>query len=158
MNEELYSINVEDSKKDRYNMIDIGKQRVVIENVKPQIEGGRFPIKRTVGERVMVTADIFADGHDTVSARILFKGPNDKKWQESKLTFSENDLWTGEFRVRDLGAYCYTVEGWVDHFRTWQKDLRKKFDAGQDLKVELQIGLEYIERAIKRACADDKKI
>jgi len=138
-------------------MSDKGKKRVVIEDVKPQIEGGRFPIKRTVGEKVMVTADIFADGHDTVFARILFKGPNDKNWRESRLTFIENDLWSGEFRVKELGTYRYTVEGWVDHFRTWQKDVRKKFDAGQDVKVDLQIGLDSIDRAIKKSGADDKR-
>ena len=133
-----------------------GKTRVVIENVKPQIEGGRFPVKRAVGEKVVVTADIFSDGHDTVSARVLFKGPNDKDWKESSLTFMENDLWSGEFRVTDLGTYRYTVKGWVDHFRTWQKDLRKKFDAGQDINVDLQIGLEYVDKAIKKAGKDDK--
>ncbi len=137
-------------------MIENGKQRVVIEDVRPQIEGGRFPIKRAVGEKIVVTADIFSDGHDTVSARVLFKGPNDKDWKESSLTFIENDFWSGEFRVKDLGRYLYTVEGWVDHFRTWQKDLRKKFDAGQNVKVDLQIGLDYIDKVIKKASADYK--
>jgi starch synthase (maltosyl-transferring) len=137
-------------------MIDNGKKRVVIENVRPQIEGGRFPIKRAVGEKVVVTADIFSDGHDTVFARVLFKGPNDKDWKESSLTFIENDLWSGEFRVKDLGTYLYTVEGWVDHFSTWQKDLRKKFDAGQDVKVDLHIGLDFIDKAIKTSSGEDK--
>lgn len=104
-------------------MINNGKLRVVIENVKPQIEGGRFPIKRAVGEKVEVTADIFADGHDTVAARLLYKGPKDESWRFSPVKFEANDLWRGEFTVRDLGKYHYTVEGWVYHFRTWQKDL-----------------------------------
>ncbi len=138
-------------------MIDIGKKRVVIEDVRPQIEGGRFPIKRAVGEKVVVIADIFSDGHDTVSARVLFKGPDDKDWKESSLAFIENDLWSGEFRVTDLGIYHYSVEGWVDHFRTWQKDLKKKFDAGQDVKVDIGIGLEYIKEVIERAKGKDRK-
>ncbi len=133
-----------------------GKKRVIIENVRPQIEGGRFPVKRALGEKVVVTADIFSDGHDTVSARVLFKGPHDKDWKESGLTFLENDLWSGEFKVKDVGTYSYTVEGWVDHFRTWQKDVKKKYDAGQNVNVDLQIGLEYIDRAIKKAGGDDK--
>jgi len=137
-------------------MTNDGKKRVVIENVRPQIEGGRFPIKRAVDEKVVVTADIFSDGHDTVSARVLFKGPDDKDWEESRLTFRGNDLWSGEFRVKDLGTYRYTVEGWVDHFRTWQKDLRKKFDAGQNVKVDLQIGLDYIVKAVNKADKEDK--
>jgi len=137
-------------------MIDNGKKRVVIENVRPQIEGGLFPIKRAVNEKVVVTADIFSDGHDAVSARVLFKGPDDKDWNVSGLTFIENDLWSGEFRVKVLGTYRYTVEGWIDHFRTWQKDLRKKYDAGQDIKVELRIGLGYINHVIDTADGEDK--
>ncbi len=137
-------------------MTDNGKKRVVIENVRPQIEGGLFPIKRAVNEKVVVTADIFSDGHDRVSARVLFKGPDDKDWKVSGLTFIENDLWSGEFRVEALGTYCYTVEGWIDHFRTWQKDLRKKYDAGQDIKVELRVGLGYINHAIDAADGEDK--
>jgi starch synthase (maltosyl-transferring) len=137
-------------------MMNDGKKRVVIENVRPQIEGGRFPIKRAVGEKVKVTADIFSDGHDTVSARILFKGPDDKQWKESPLEFVRNDEWTGEFTVKTQGIYLYTVEGWIDHFRTWQQDLRKKVDAGQDVKVDLQIGLDYIGKSIKKASEDNK--
>lgn len=137
-------------------MIRNGKQRVVIEDVRPQIDGGRFPVKRATGEKVVVTADIFSDGHDTVCARVIFKGPNDRDWKESALQFVQNDLWTGEFTVKDLGTYLYTVEGWVDHFRTWQKDVRKKFDAGQDIKVDLQTGLDFIDQAIRKAGRDDK--
>jgi starch synthase (maltosyl-transferring) len=145
-------------KKDSFAvMIDNGKKRVVIENVRPQIEGGRFPVKRAVGEKVTVTADIFSDGHDTVLARILFKGPHDKVWSKSMLTFLENDLWSGEFMVTDLGTYRYTVEGWVDHFRTWQKDLSKKFEAGQNMDVDLQIGLDFIGKVNKRATGEDNR-
>ena len=133
-----------------------GKKRVIIENVSPQIEGGRFPVKRALGEKVKVTADIFSDGHDTVRARILFKGPNDNDWQSAPLECIGNDLWSGEFPVKEMGAYLYTVEGWIDHFITWQKDLKKKFDAGQDVKVDLQIGLDYMAHAIKKADNEDK--
>ncbi len=133
-----------------------GKKRVIIENVRPQIEGGHFPVKRAVSEKVEVTADIFSDGHDTVSARILFKGPDDTDWNTSTLSFIKNDLWSGEFKVHNVGTYHYTIEGWVDHFRTWQKDVQKKFDAGQDVNVDLQIGLEFLDRAIKKAGNEDK--
>jgi starch synthase (maltosyl-transferring) len=138
-------------------MINNGKLRVVIENVKPQIEGGRFPIKRAVGEKVEVTADMFADGHDAVTARLLYKGPKDGTWKSSPMNCEVNDLWRGEFTVRDLGEYHYTVEGWVDHFRTWQKDLKKKYDAGQDIRVDLQIGNEFIKDALSKAKGDDAK-
>lgn len=138
-------------------MLNNGRNRVVIENVKPEIDAGRFPIKRAVGEKVVVLADIFADGHDAISARLLHKKQNDRGWQEVPMKFFDNDRWQGEFTVEALGIYLYTLVGWVDHFQTWQKDLKKKFDAGQDLKVDLLSGVELIEAAAKRAEGENAK-
>jgi starch synthase (maltosyl-transferring) len=134
-----------------------GKKRIVIENVRPEINSGRYPIKRATGEKVVVTADIFSDGHDTISAAILFKGPKDRGWQQSTMKFEINDQWSGTLTVQDIGIYYYTVEGWVNHFMTWQKDLKKKFDTGQDVKVEILIGLGYIKDVAERAKGKDRK-
>lgn len=134
-----------------------GRKRVVIENVWPEIDGGQFPIKRVVGEKVIVRADIFTDGHDSVSARLLYRKAKDKSWQEVPMQFVENDRWEGEFPVEEIGIYHYTLQGWVDHFKTWQKDIKKKFDVGQDIEVDLLIGVEYIEAAAKRASGNDEK-
>ena len=124
-----------------------GRRRVVIENLNPEVDGGRFPIKRVIGEKLVVTADIFADGHDAISARLLYRAPKDKEWREAPMAFVENDRWRGEFVVDEIGIYHYTVEAWIDHFRTWQRGLKKRFDVGQDLKVDLWTGAEYIEKA-----------
>jgi starch synthase (maltosyl-transferring) len=133
-----------------------GRKRVVIEHVQPEIDGGRFPIKRVVGEKVVVQAAIFADGHDSISAMLLYKGHNDGEWKEAHMRFIENDTWRGEFIVEELGIYHYTLLGWVDHFKTWQKDLKKKSDADQDVSTDILIGVEYIREASKRATGDDK--
>jgi starch synthase (maltosyl-transferring) len=134
-----------------------GKKRVVIEHVQPAIDSGRFPIKRVVGEKVVVQADIFADGHDSVSARLIFKGPDNDGWKEVPMRLVENDRRKGEFIVEQIGIYYYSLLGWVDHFKTWQKDLKKKYDAGQDIRVDVLIGIELIEEASKRASGDNKK-
>jgi starch synthase (maltosyl-transferring) len=134
-----------------------GRRRVVIENVKPEIDGGLFPIKRVIGEKVVVTADIFADGHDAISAKLHYRPPKDKEWKEAPMTFVENDRWRGEFWVEEIGVYRYTVNAWIDHFRTWQRDMRKKYDAHQDLKMDLLIGAKYVEEASQRATREDKK-
>jgi starch synthase (maltosyl-transferring) len=134
-----------------------GRKRVVIEHVEPEIDGGRFPIKRVVGEKVVVQADIFADGHDSVSARLLYREEGDDEWNEVPMSFIESDRWMGDFTVEKLGIYLYTILGWVDHFNTWQKDLKKKFDAGQDVSVDTLIGVKYIEEASKKASEIDKK-
>lgn len=137
--------------------MDDGRKRVVIENVKPEIDGGRYPVKRVTGEGVKVTADIFTDGHDSVSASLLYRSGAGKEWMESPMKYIENDRWDGEFIVEGVGKYFYTVRGWIDHFRTWQKDLRKRMDAGQDLKIPLLLGTEIIKKVSNAASDDDKK-
>jgi starch synthase (maltosyl-transferring) len=134
-----------------------GRRRVVIENLKPEIDGGRFPIKRVIGEKVVVAADVFADGHDAISARLLYRRLHDPAWEAVGMSMIENDRWKGEFVVEEIGIYRYTIEGWVDHFKTWQKDLRKKFDAGHDLGVDLLIGAGLVEETSRRASKEDQK-
>ena len=100
------------------------RQRVVIERVKPEIDGGRFPIKRAIGEEVKVRAGIFVDGHDQLSAVLLYRRADEKDWRETAMEPLVNDEWEGAFIVEEKGLYHYTLKGWVDHFRTWQKDLK----------------------------------
>jgi starch synthase (maltosyl-transferring) len=133
-----------------------GRKRVVIENVKPEINGGRFPAKRVTGEEVLVQADIFADGHEAISARLLYRSPQDKDWSDVRMHFLANDRWQGKFRVTELGMYRYTLQGWVDHFRSWQKDIRKKFDAGQDISVDMLVGIQLMEATAERISGEDK--
>ncbi len=128
-----------------------GRRRVVIEGVEPEIDGGRFPIKRTVGERVRVEADVFADGHDAIACVLRWRAEADDGWREARMEPLGNDRWAGEFRVARLGRYRYTLAGWVDPFETWRRDLRKRAEAGQDLDVPLRIGAELVEEAARRA-------
>ncbi|HEX6972780.1 MAG TPA: alpha-1,4-glucan--maltose-1-phosphate maltosyltransferase [Vicinamibacterales bacterium] len=122
-------------------------RRVVVENIQPQVDCGRFPIKRTPGETVNVTADIHADGHDTLAAALLYRKAGAAKWRETPMTPGVNDAWTGSFTVDELGRYEYTVEGWVDRFASWRHELSKKFGAGQDVSSELLEGAALIEAA-----------
>lgn len=134
-----------------------GRKRVVIENVRPEINGGRFFIKRVIGEKVIVRADIFADGHDEVSANLLYRKARETSWREMPMKIVANDRWEGVFVVEDLCMYYYTVQGWVDHFATWQMDLRKKIDANQNVRVDILVGTEHIDRAVKRATGNGTK-
>ena len=83
---------------------------MVIEHVQPEIDGGYFPIKRIIGEKVKVTADIFTDGHDQISAALLFRKQGKEKWQVSPMSLVGNDRWSGEFTVEEIGIYEYTIE------------------------------------------------
>jgi starch synthase (maltosyl-transferring) len=126
-------------------------RRVVIENVDPEIDGGRFPIKRVVGEKVLVQADVYADGHDAVGAALLYRRPGESLWHEEAMSPVDNDRWQGGFSVDALGTYEYTVAGWVDKFQTWSRNLRKKADASQDISVDLLIGAAIVRQASERA-------
>ena len=136
---------------------DTARKRVIIEGVSPEIEGGRFPVKRTVGERVRVEADIVADGHEVIAAQLLYRRESDRDWKVAPMRPLVNDRWQGEFQVFDLGRYRYAIQAWVDRFRTWQRDLAKRVEAGQDVAVELLVGAGIIEAAAKLASGKEAR-
>jgi starch synthase (maltosyl-transferring) len=141
-----------DSAPDRCNSQ--SRQRVTIERIGPQINCGRFPVKRIVGEFVSVEADIFADGHDVVQAVLKHWKPTGEV-SEAPMQLWENDRWRGQFEVTEVGRHRYGLEAWVDHFETWLRDLRKKVEAGQDVSADLKIGAHLVEQAAKRAPSPD---
>jgi starch synthase (maltosyl-transferring) len=129
--------------------------RVVIEGVQPEIDGGRFPIKRVAGDRIMVEADVFADGHDVIACRLLYRREEEADWQEQPMTALGNDRWRAEFTVGTIGRYRYTVEGWVDPFLTWRHGITLRIRAGQDVSTELEIGSYVVEEIASRATAPE---
>jgi starch synthase (maltosyl-transferring) len=131
-----------------------GRCRVVIERVSPEIDCGRFPIKRVVGEKVIVEADVFADGHDRVACQILYWQGN-QGVQSSPMEPLGNDRWRGEFAVNTIGKYQYTVEGWIDCFQSWRDAFEKKIAAGQDVHLDLVVAVKLVEGAVTRATTED---
>jgi starch synthase (maltosyl-transferring) len=125
--------------------------RVIIEDVRPEIAGGRFSIKRVVGEEVRVTADVFADGHDALSAVLRWRQEDSSAWQEVPMAPVGGDCWEGRFAVSELGRYEYTLEAWVDRFSTWQQGLAKKVSSRHDVSAELLEGADLVREAAQRA-------
>jgi starch synthase (maltosyl-transferring) len=134
-----------------------GRRRVLIEGISPEVDDGRFAVKRVVGERVLVEADVFADSHDVISCVLLYRREADAQWNESPMRFIANDRWQGEFRVTQVGIYYYTLQAWIDLFRSWCESLVKKVEAGQDVCIELLVGAALIEVTSKRAAGSDVK-
>jgi starch synthase (maltosyl-transferring) len=129
-----------------------GQSRVVIENVQPQVDGGLYPAKRTVGESVTVTADIFGDGHDHIRAHLLYKKDGAASWQTIEFKPTYNDSWYATFPVTEKGLYVFTVMAWIDHFDTWFDGFKKKAAAKVDVKIELLEGINMLKRlAVKDA-------
>ena len=127
-----------------------GRRRAVVEGVTPLVDGGRFPIKRIVGDRVVVEADAFADGHDVVVA-VLRHRPPGGDWVELPMEPLGNDRWRAAFELESIGRHEYTVAARTDAWLTWRGDLAKRLDAGQDVTVDLQIGAALVEAAAGRA-------
>ncbi|HEY2598109.1 MAG TPA: alpha-1,4-glucan--maltose-1-phosphate maltosyltransferase [Candidatus Dormibacteraeota bacterium] len=132
-----------------------GRRRVAIEAVSPQVEAGRFPAKRSLGERVAIEADVFADGHDAVACVIRYRHQSESAWTEVPMAPLGNDRWRAELNVSQLGRYLYTVQGWVDRFQTWRLQLAKRIAAGQDVSLELKVGAQLVEAAAARAEGGD---
>ncbi|MGH7919293.1 MAG: alpha-1,4-glucan--maltose-1-phosphate maltosyltransferase, partial [Candidatus Dormibacteraceae bacterium] len=127
-----------------------GRRRVAVQRITPQLDGGRYPIKRTIGERVRVEVDLFTDGHDQPAGALRHRA-GEGPWQETPLEPLGNDRWAAAFTVDRLGPWSYTVEGWIDRFGTWSADLVKRLDAGQDVTVDLRIGARIVRAAAGRA-------
>jgi starch synthase (maltosyl-transferring) len=137
---------------------DDGRRRVVVERVLPEIDGGRFAIKRTSGESVEVTAHAHADGHDVLSVRLQHRPAGDPAaaWHEVPMAPLGNDEWQAAFVVGPPGLHEYTVEAWVDHFLSWRRELELKAKAGVDVTLELTEGATLVAEAAAR-CAGPRR-
>ena len=144
-----------------------GRRRVIVEEIQPQVDAGRYPAKRCLGDIVRVTAAVFGDGHDHVAGRVLYRHSSSKEWQSAPFSPLVNDLFEAEFPVDKLGTWYYTVEGWVDHFDTWVHDLGKRLAAQpdtkeptqqvgpQDIPLALRIGASHLDDVASRATGED---
>jgi starch synthase (maltosyl-transferring) len=128
-----------------------GQARVVITAVRPEVDGGRFPAKRIVGDEVTVEADLFADGHDQLAAVVRHRHEGDTEWTEAPMTLDVNDRWLAHFELDRIGVHRYTVDAWVDRFRTWSHDMRVKVAADVDDSSDRQVGIDLCEQAATRA-------
>ncbi|MEX2561104.1 MAG: maltotransferase domain-containing protein, partial [Pirellulales bacterium] len=132
-----------------------GRSRVVINALKPEIDCGRYPIKRAIGEHVVVETAAFTDGHDRVRSVLRYRREDAGNWLESPMEPLGQDRWRGQFTVSELGRYRYTVQAWVDRFHTWRHDLEKRHQAGSVQAVDLWVGAELVRQAASRASRSD---
>jgi starch synthase (maltosyl-transferring) len=129
--------------------------RVVVENVSPELDAGRFPVKRTVGEEVVVEADAYAEGHDVVVAVLRHRRESEREWSETPMHAVGNDRWRASFRIGALEPHRYTVEAWVDPLAGWLRGIARKLEAAAVEPVDLLVGAELVDAAAARAAGDD---
>ncbi len=141
------------------NRMEDRRVRVVIEGLTPEIEGGSFPVKRVPGERLEVEADIFADGHDQVSARLLYRRAPESEWTETPMEPLVNDRWRGAFTPYDIGEYVYTITAWVDRFKSWRNALNKRQSSEKEaLALAMLDGAALIRQAAEGIAAPEYSI
>jgi starch synthase (maltosyl-transferring) len=129
-------------------------RRVAIRAVRPQVDGGRYPAKRSVGELIDVEADVFTDSHDGILATVCWRPKGARRWDEAPMVHLGNDRYRGEFTVDEPGRYEFRVTGWIDRFGTWQRDTRTKLEAGVATSVDLAIGADLL--AALKARGEDR--
>ena len=140
------------------NRVTRGDVRTVwIGNVQPELEGGRYPVKREVGDLFDVTADILREGHEALAAVLLYRPIKDTRWREVRMEPVDNDRWTARFPLEENTRYLYTIEAYPDAYRTWAADLKKRVAAGMEVGSELLEGAELLRRTLPHAAGADRQ-
>jgi starch synthase (maltosyl-transferring) len=130
---------------------------VWIGNVWPELDGGRFPVKREVGDLFEVTADILREGHEALAAVLKYRTVKDTAWREVWMQPLGNDRWVARFPLEENIRHLYTLEAFPDQYRSWAEDLRKRLAAGMEVMSELLEGAALLRRALPRAAGADRK-
>jgi starch synthase (maltosyl-transferring) len=133
-------------------------RRYQIEDVYPNVDGGRYPVKRIAGEPIDVWADIFRDGHDVTEAALLWRSEKERQWCRERMRFHSNDRWTASFTPAQPGRYVYRIEAWTSEYATWRRDLLLKREAGRDIGLEAREGAELLASAPLRRPLDRKAV
>lgn len=129
---------------------------IIIEGVRPEIDGGRWPIKREVGDRLEVSADIFKEGHDTLACVLRYRPVTEEAWREVPMVHVDNDRWAGHFDLTHNTRYRYSIGAFVNLFDSWRVEVTKKYEAGESIESELLEGLALVRATVRRAFGPDQ--
>src|SRR5271163_5221994 len=134
------------------------RNHIVIEDVTPSVDGGRYPAKRIAGDRCVVEADIFREGHQILRAAVKWRRKQDEAFDEAPMLAIENDRWRGEFRPTDNTRYVFTIEAWTDLFASWLADFTKKVKAARPVASDILEGIALVEKMLSSARGADREL
>src|SRR3984957_8834735 len=126
-------------------------RHIVIEDVTPSVDGGRYPAKQIAGEPCVVEADIFRDGHEVLCAAVKWRRKQDEVFDEAPMAAIDNDRWGGEFIPSDNARYVFTIEAWTDLFASWLADFTKKVTAARPVASDILEGIALVEKMLSSA-------
>jgi starch synthase (maltosyl-transferring) len=132
---------------------------IIIQNIYPAIEDGKYPVKRRIGDTVKVTCEAFRHGHDDIKMTLQTRIKGQKKWRKTSMDCTNGGLDTYEasFTVDLQGTYEFQLCGHTDHYENWTHDTVKKRDAGDDLESDLMAGEILLETCATRATQKDSQ-
>src|SRR5512140_338768 len=137
---------------------DLSGRRFFIEDVYPVIDGGRFPVKRVVGEGVTVWAAIFRDRHGGSAAALRWRRQGERRWHTEPMVLRDNDRWSGAFVPPETGRYFFAIEAWTSEFATWRRDYRLKRQSGTDIGLDLTEGRALVKATMERSRSGAKRL
>jgi starch synthase (maltosyl-transferring) len=129
--------------------------RIVIENVSPAVDRGRFAAKRVIGQPITIEADVFADGHGQLAVEAMWRAVDERKWRRAKMRHTTNDRWQASITPERVGRYEFSIEAWFDRYGTFRRELDLKRNAGANIRLEIAEGRESLERTQSHARAGD---
>src|SRR5687768_5228759 len=144
---EMKDTNLEPRTSNRINSFPSALATILIEHVSPELESGRYPVKREIGDRLEVTADIFKEGHEVLMAALRYRTARESDWRENPMRPLENDRWAGWFDLTSNTRYHYTIVAWVSGFESWRQEVSKKRETQRDLRSELSEGHALVKAA-----------
>ncbi|HEY1980213.1 MAG TPA: alpha-1,4-glucan--maltose-1-phosphate maltosyltransferase, partial [Xanthobacteraceae bacterium] len=125
--------------------------RIVIDNIVPSIDGGRFAAKRIIGQTVTIEADVFIDGHDMIVVELVWRAADEKDWRRTSMQSLENDRWQATILPDRIGRYEFTVEAWLDKYASLCRDLDIKRAAGAEITIETAEAQQLLLNTKERA-------
>jgi starch synthase (maltosyl-transferring) len=125
--------------------------RIIVDRIAPAVEGGRFALKRLIGETIDVEADIFSDGHGVIAADLLWKATDEKEWYRITMRMHDNDRWSAAFRPMRIGRHLFTIDAWADEYATLCRGIDIKFKAAVDHQLDLEEAYRLVKEALAQA-------
>ena len=133
----------------------VSAPRIVIEGVTPCVDGGRHPVKRIVGDAVHIECDAYGEGHDPIQVALRWRASDESIWREKRMSALGNDRWSADLPLERVGRYLFAIEAWRDEFAIYRRELRKKYEAGVPIALELKEGEAILSHALSRAGRED---
>ncbi len=130
-----------------------GFGRIPVTGVSPVIADGAYPVKAVAHERILISANVFREGHDAVNASVILTAPHgtQRRIDMTQVEPKGLDIWQAHVRMATEGDWTFRVEGWSDPWGTWRHNALAKLPLGMDVELLCLEGRELFHEAAETA-------